>query len=129
MHDTTPDSPGQPEPAVSRAADGPGPIGPGRYLPRLMSELIESIVMQVFRFLADWVLFPDGEMFSVLRGRLYSLVFGWGHGVRVDRFVTFRDIRTIRIGRHTGIRREVVLKGPLTIGELCWIGDRTMIYP
>lgn len=121
--------PGGTAAARDTRVDAPGRAGPGRVLPRLLSELFAAAGMLLFRFAADLILFPDGEMFSVLRGRLYSLVFGWGHGVSVDRHVVLRNIRTIRVGRYTGIRRGAFLRGPVTIGEQCWIGYGTLIYP
>jgi acetyltransferase-like isoleucine patch superfamily enzyme len=115
--------------AADRPAPSSRPVRVAAIIRDLLLELAAGIGSALFRFVVDRVLFFDGPLFMKVRGRLYTLVYGWGHGVSVDRFVTLREPRSIRIGRYTRIDRHAILGGPMEAGEYCWIGERDMIYP
>ncbi|HKY34261.1 MAG TPA: acyltransferase [Candidatus Polarisedimenticolia bacterium] len=92
-------------------------------------EVVDGLGNALLSFLSNWVLFVDGPLVWKVRGRLYSWILGWGRGVGVARFVTFENIRTIRVGEYSRIMRNAVLMGPIEIGSHCWIGEGNMLYP
>ena len=104
-------------------------IGPAEKATGLARELLVGAGYLLLGVLADWVIFSEGQLSNKLRGRIFSLLFGWGKGVGVGRFVSFQNIRSIRVGPYTRIQRESRIMGPVTIGEHCWVGERNVIFP